>query len=114
MRTSDRADHRAMAATLRQRVETAPGLTPKELRCAALKRSAGGAPLASPYDALTAQIGSAFYRVTDAQVSATRAALGSDKATIELVMAACVGAAMLRFERAVQAIEGTSDAPSRD
>lgn len=114
MATVDRTNHRALAATLLQRVETTPGQTPKELRQAAIRRFAGGPPLAAPYEVLTTLIGSATYRVTDSQVSAVRTALGSDKAAFELIMAACVGAAMVRFDRAVNALKGASDASSGD
>ena len=104
-------DHRSRADALRRRIATASGLTPNELRRAALERSADGPPLVPPYDALVTQIGIAAYRVTDAQVSAVRSALGRDKAAFEVVMSAAVGAGLMRFDRAMQAAKDASDAP---
>jgi hypothetical protein len=104
-------NHRARADALRQRITTASCLTPNELRRAGLERSAEGPPLAPPYEALVTQIAIAAYRVTDAQVSAVRSALGSDKATFEMVMSAAVGAGLMRFDRAMQVVQEASNAP---
>jgi hypothetical protein len=104
-------DHRGGANALRERVAKAASLTPTALRHAALERSAGGSPLPSPYEALVGQIDSAAYRVTDAQVSAVRTALGNDKAAFEVVMSAAIGAGLMRFDRAMKVAQEASDAP---
>lgn len=88
------------------------GETDASLRAAILERAAGGAPIAQPYDDLARQIGEAAYRVTDAQVTAVRDAAGSDKGAFEVVMSACIGAGLTRWDAAVQAIEEAGDAAS--
>ena len=64
------------------------------------------------YDDLARQIGEAAWRVTDAQVASILAAAGSEKASFELIAAAATGAGLLRWQRAIKALEETSDAPS--
>jgi hypothetical protein len=104
-------EHRRFAEALRERVATAPAATDAGLRRAALGRAApGSSPLPAPYDGLVRQIDVAAPGVTDAQVAAVRAALGSDKAAFELVMAACIGAGLRRWDRAMAAIAEASDA----
>lgn len=104
------AEHRQKAEALRARVGEAPGESDAALRKAALARAAGGTPLAAPYEAMVARIAAAPYRVTDAEVAAVRAASGSDKATFEIVMAAAIGAGLMRFDAAMRAIEEAGDA----
>lgn len=98
------ADHRGFAERLRERASGDSGLTPADLRKAALKRAAGGEILTEPYDELVQQIGNASYRVTDEQVSRVREAAGSDKGAFEIVMAAAIGAALMRFDQAMSAL----------
>ena len=102
--------HRELAAALRGRVAAAKGETDRSLRTAAVNRATGGEALAAPYDALVVQIATDATGVTDEQVAAVRAAAGSDKAAFEIIMAAAIGAGLLRFERALRAIED-ADAP---
>jgi hypothetical protein len=86
------------------------GVTEASLRTAVAARAAGGPPADEPYDDLARQIGDASYRVTDAQVEAVRRAAGSDKAAFEIVMSACVGAGLTRWDAAARAIEEATDA----
>jgi hypothetical protein len=104
------ADHRVMAEAVRSRIGSDSGVTDPALRLAVAQRAAGGAPTREPHDALAAQIGAAAYRVSDPQVSAVRAAAGSDKATFEIVMSAAVGAGLLRWDHAMRALEEASNA----
>jgi hypothetical protein len=103
-------DHAAMATALRVRAATAPGLLDANLRKAAIERANGGAALPQPYEALVTHVVGASYKVTDAEVAAVRQALGSDKAAFEVLMAAAIGAAMVRFDHAMQALQGASNA----
>ena len=107
-------DHAAMAKELRTRAETAPALTDAKLRRAAIERANGGAALPQPYEALVTHVGEASFKVTDAEVAAVRQAASSEKATFEVIMAAAIGAAMVRFDRAVQALEGATNASRRN
>ena len=98
------------ASALRAALTTEAGRTGASLRTAVSARAAGGPPIAEPYEALARQIGEASYAVTDAQVDAVRAATGSDKAAFEVVMSACVGAGLARWDAAVRALEEATDA----
>ena len=100
-------DHRARAAALRAKAGGSTGETEAALRQAILARAAGGPAVAAPYEALVADVADASWRVTDAEVAAVRAVPGSDKAAFEVVMTAAIGAALLRFDRAMEA----ADAP---
>ena len=100
---TEKADHRALAARLEQRVFAEPAETPPQLRQDMGRRAAGGPPIAPPYDDLARQIGAAAYRVTDAQMAA-----GSDRAAFELVAAAAVGAALERWKAGLAAIDEAS------
>lgn len=95
------------AATIGSRAVTEPSL-----RAAALARSAGGPALPEPYDALARQVDEAAYRVTDAQVAAVRDVTGSDLGAFEIILSACVGAGLARWDAAVRVIEGSGDAAS--
>jgi hypothetical protein len=104
--------HHEHAAALRAALTGTAGQTEASLRSAVFDRATGGAPVPEPYDALAKQIGEDSARVTDAQVDAVRQATGSDKAAFEVVMAACLGAGLTRWDAAVQAIEEATDAPA--
>lgn len=104
--------HRHRAETLRTAMAGDTGITEATLRTAAAARAAGGPPIAEPYDDLARQIGEASYRVTDAEVDAVRRATGSDKAAFEIVMSACIGAGLTRWDAAVRAIAEATDAPA--
>ncbi|RWZ46045.1 hypothetical protein ELQ90_16290 [Labedella phragmitis] len=101
-----------LAHALRAVVTGSGGEADASLRAAALERAAGGSPIAQPYDDLARQIGEAAYRVTDAHVVAVRDATGSDKGAFEIIMSACIGAGLSRWDAAVRAIEGAGDAAS--
>jgi hypothetical protein len=103
-------DHRSMAEAVRALIGGSAGITDAALRLGVAKRATGGPTIAAPYDALARQIEQAASRVTDAQVSAVRTAAGSDKAAFEIVIAAAVGAGLLRFDHAMRALEGASNA----
>jgi hypothetical protein len=103
-------DHAAMATALRVRAATAPGQVDANLRKAAIERANGGPALPKPYETLVTHVVEASYKVTDAEVAAVRQASGSDKAAFEVIMAAAIGAAMVRFDRAMQALQGASNA----
>lgn len=100
------------AETLRAAMAGAAGVTEASLRTGMSARATGGPPVDEPYDRLARQIGAASYRVTDAEVDAVRQAAGSDKAAFELVMSACVGAGLARWDAAVHVIEEATDAPA--
>ena len=111
MSTGAPDSHRDRAETLRTAVG-GTGVTGAALRTAVAARAAGGPPVAEPYDDLARQIGEASYRVTDAEVAAVRQATGSDKAAFEVVMSACIGAGLARWDTAVRVIEEATDAPA--
>lgn len=102
--------HRDRAEALRAAVAGDVGVTEASLRTAMAARAAGGPPAIEPYDTLARQIGEASFRVTDADVDAVRQATRSDKAAFEIVMSACIGAGMARWDAAVRAIEEATDA----
>lgn len=103
--------HAELANLLRSRVE-ATGITEPALRRAAFGRGGGGGPIESPYEELAQQIGSAAYRVTDAQVAAVRQRVASDRATLEIILAAAAGAGMKRWDAASRVIGEVRDAPT--
>ncbi len=100
-------DHAAMAEALRARAVAAPALLDASLRKAAIERRE---PLPQPYEALVVHVADASYKVTDAEVAAVRQAAGSDKAAFEVIMAAAIGAAMVRFDRATQVLQEATNA----
>jgi hypothetical protein len=104
--------HRRHADGVRTAVAGPAGTTEAALRTAVLARSSGGPAIPEPYDELARQIGEAADRVTDAQVSAVRAATGTDKAAFEIVMTASIGAGLARWDAAIRVIEEVSDAPA--
>lgn len=103
--------HREHAEALRAAMSGDAGRTEAALRTATAARAAGGPAVDEPYDTLAERIGAASYRVTDAEVAAVRQATGSDRAAFEIVLSACVGAGLARWDAAVRAIEEAGDAP---
>jgi hypothetical protein len=112
MSTGSDDSHRHRADALRAAVAGDTGITEAALRTAAAARAAGGPAVAEPYDALARQIGDASYRVTDADVAAVRQASGSDKAAFEIVMSACIGSGLARWDAAARVIAEATDAPA--
>jgi hypothetical protein len=112
MSTDAGARHRDHAEALRAAVAGDTGVSETSLRTAVSARAAGGPPTDGPYDTLARQIGEASYQVTDAEVEAVRQAVGSDKAAFEIVMSACIGAGLTRWDAAARAIEEATDAPA--
>lgn len=111
MTAATHPDHSSLAQALRDRIVNGSGESDRALRRAAAERAAGGPPMPEPYDALARQIGDASERVTDAQVASVRDAAGSDKAAFEIIAAAAVGAGLLRWQRAVDALGETPSTP---
>lgn len=112
MSTGTDGAHRHRAEKLRTAMASDTGITEAALRTAVAARAAGGPPIAEPHDDLARQIGDASYRVTDAEVDAVRQATGSDKAAFEIVMSACIGAGLARWDAAARAIAEATDAPT--
>lgn len=108
--TPTRPDHLALADALKRRVFQGGGETDPALRQRVAARAAGGPPIEAPYDDLARQIGEEASGTTDAQVADVLAAVRSQKATFELIAAAATGAALLRWERAIKALEEARDA----
>jgi hypothetical protein len=101
--------HSHYVKRVRDRVGGA-GVTPPDLRVAAMHRAAGGPPIDQPYDALARQIAIAAFDVTDAQVTAVRAVTGGDKAAFEIILSASIGAGLARWDAAANAIDGATNA----
>jgi hypothetical protein len=98
--------HRQFVLRLREAARGGNGAaTSTALRSGILARVGSGEKIADPFDALVHQIDEASYRVSDEQVSAVRAAAGSDKAAFEIVMTAGIGAGLVRWDAAIAAIE---------
>ncbi|GAA3439877.1 hypothetical protein [Kutzneria kofuensis] len=110
MSTDTGARHHELAEALRTAVANDAGVTDAALRTAVSARAADGPPIAEPYNTLAREIGAASYRVTDAEVDAVRQAAGTDKAAFEIIMSACVGAGLARWDAAARIIEEASDA----
>jgi hypothetical protein len=104
------ADHGVLAEALRRRILEGPGESDPAQRRAVAASAAGGAPAPLPYDALAKRIGEAARRTTDAEVAGVVSAEGSEKAEVELIVAAAVGAGLLRWERACRTLEEAGDA----
>jgi hypothetical protein len=112
MSTDGGARHQDHAEALRAAMAGDTGVTETSLRTATAARATGGPPIGEPYDNLVRQIGDASYRVTDAEVDAVRKVTGSDNAAFEIVMSACIGAGLTRWDAAARAIEEATDAPA--
>lgn len=105
----DAATHDEHARRLRARVADS-GLAPRALRVGALR--AETAELPEPYRSLVAQIVRDSARVTDAQVAAVLAELGSQAKAFEVIMAAAIGAGLDRWQVAEHVIREVDDASS--
>jgi len=110
MSTTTVGEHDRHAQALRAAMAGKAGRTDAALRTAVAARAAGGSAAPPPYDDLARRIGEASYRVTDAQVQAVRDVSGSDKAAFEIVMSACVGAGLSRWDIAGRVIQEADDA----
>jgi hypothetical protein len=110
LKDAARPDHRAFARALRERVIEGPGLTEPALRQQVAARASGGTSAPVPYDALARQIGEAARGTTDEQVANVVRAAGSEKAAFEVILAAAVGAGLLRWQRAIAALDEASNA----
>jgi hypothetical protein len=110
--TTNRPDHRALADALRRRVLEGPGATDPAVRYAAAERAAGGPPADPRYDDLARQIGESASRVTDEQVASVLRGSASEKAAFEVIVAAAVGAGLLRWRQGIKALEEAIDAPA--
>ena len=104
--------HRALAAALRQRVLEGPGKTPTQVRQAAAQVASGGPSTRDPHDELARQIGESAHLVTDGQVATLLAVAGSEQATFEVIIAAAVGAGLLRWQQGMRALEEATGAPA--
>ena len=111
MKEGERPDHRALARALGERVLEGPGVTEPALRRQLAARASGGDPVPDPYDALARQIGEAARLTTDRQVADVVRAAGSEKAAFEVILAAAVGAGLLRWRRAMAVLDEAGDAP---
>ncbi|GAA2076990.1 hypothetical protein GCM10009840_09440 [Pseudolysinimonas kribbensis] len=110
--TEDARSHAELAAALRERV-LASGVLAPDLRRGILARGGGGSiPVDAPYDELVRQIAGASFRVVDRQVDEVREAAGSQKAAFEVVLTACIGAGLSRWDAASAAIDEATDAPA--
>jgi hypothetical protein len=66
--------------------------------------------MAAPFDNLARQIGESAGGVTDEQVAGVVRATGSEKAAFEVIVAAAVGAGLLRWRHAIKALDEAIDA----
>jgi hypothetical protein len=110
--TTSRSDHRALAASLQRRVLEGPGETDPAMRHAVAERAAGGPPVDPRYDDLARQIGESASRVTDEQVASVLRTTANEKAAFEVIVAAALGAGLLRWRRGIKALEEAIDAPA--
>lgn len=110
MRPTSRPDHHTLAEALRLRVLDGPGKTDRAIRQAAAERAAGGPAMEAPYDDLARQIGEFAAGVTDEQVMSVVQAIGSEKAAFEVIVAAALGAGLLRWQRALKVLDEVADA----
>jgi hypothetical protein len=110
--TTSRPNYGALADALRRRVLEGPGETDPAVRQAAAARAAGGPPADPHYDDLARQIGEAACLVTDGQVATVLRTTVSEKAAFEVIVAAAVGAGLLRWRKGIKALEEAIDAPA--
>ena len=110
MNTTTRPDHSFLADALRRRLLEGPAQTTPALRQAVAASAEGMRAAEPPYDTLACQISEAACRVTDAQVANVVRAAGSEKAAFEVILAAAVGAGLLRWRCATNAVEEGKDA----
>jgi len=112
MITTTPPDHRALAEALRRRVLDGPGETDRAVRQAAAQRATGGPAMDAPYDDLARQIGESAAGVTDEQVASVLRATGSERAAFEVIVAAALGAGLLRWRQGIKALGEVADAPA--
>lgn len=109
---SEKPSHAELASQLGRRVAES-GAAERDARLAAFERGGGReSSYSGPVNELAAVIGSASYRVTDAQVAGVRELVGSDQRAFEVVMSASVGAGLARWDAATRAIGEASDEAS--
>lgn len=110
MKQPNRPDHCVLAEALRRKVLEGPALTSPKVRQRAAESATGRVAISnqSGYSGLAHQIGEAAPLVTDAQVAAAVASAGSEKAAFEIIMAAAVGAGLLRWQEGMRAFEEAS------
>jgi hypothetical protein len=92
----------SLRAAVEQAVLRGPGQSTPEQRQAAAR---GGEGLSEELAALVQKVRLHAYRITDAEVAALRAK-HSDDVLFELIVAAALGAAQLRLEAGLRALEG--------
>ena len=107
---ASRPDHSAFAEALRYRVLEGPGVSDRVTRKAAGERASGGQAIEAPYDDLIHQIGDLSHRVTSTQVERLVSKVGSEKAAFEIIVAAAMGAGLLRWRSAIKVLDEASDA----
>jgi hypothetical protein len=66
----------------------------------------------APYDDLARQIGESAAGVTDEQVASVLRATGSERAAFEVIVAAALGAGLLRWRQGIKALDEVADAPA--
>jgi hypothetical protein len=66
----------------------------------------------APYDDLARQIGESAAGVTDEQVASMLRATGGEKAAFEVIVAAALGAGLLRWRQGIKALDEVADAPA--
>jgi hypothetical protein len=99
-------------AALRRRLEAAVrGAGTSDLGVRAAAFAGDLSALGPPYRTLVERVREESSRVTDADVSAVRAAAGGDSAAFEVILAAASGAGAQRWDAAVRAIAEAGDAP---
>jgi hypothetical protein len=108
--TASRPDHSAFAERLRHRVLDGPGMSDRATRKAAAERASGGQAVAASHDDLVRQIGVASHRVTSAQVERLVSEVGGEKAAFEVIVAAAMGAGLLRWRSAIKVLDEVGDA----
>src|SRR6516162_8309286 len=108
--TASRPDHSDLAEALRYRVLEGPGVSDRATRKAAAERASGGQAIAASYDDLVRQIGELSHRVTTPQVERLVSEVGSEKAAFEVIVAAAMGAGLLRWRSAIKVLDEVSDA----
>ena len=104
--TASRPGHSDLAEALRYRVLEGPGVSDRATRKAAAERASCGQAIAASYDDLVRQIGELSHRVTTPQVER----LVSEKAAFEVIVAAAMGAGLLRWRSAIKVLDEVSDA----
>jgi hypothetical protein len=81
---------------------------------AAAEKASGGPAIAASYDDLVRQIGELSHRVTRGQVERLVSEVGSQKAAFEVIVAAAMGAGLLRWRSPIRALDEVSDASARN